>query len=99
LKESRYGKLLIDGRKGKLFPTLDGRITDRLSSVTTDCAPINPSSLRLLERPHLRRTDPLLLIYSFQFRSAFRATTTPSQTRALDTTPDHAQPATDMAPI
>jgi len=32
-----------------------------------------------LERPELRRTDPLLLIYSFQFRSAFRATTTPSQ--------------------
>ena len=32
-----------------------------------------------------RRTDPLLLIYSFQCGSAFRATTTPSQPRALDT--------------
>ena len=39
MKESRDGKLLIDGIKGKLFPTLHGRITDRLSSVTTDCAP------------------------------------------------------------
>jgi len=29
---------------------------------------------------------PLLLIYSFQFRSTFRATTTPSQQRALDCT-------------
>ena len=33
----------------------------------------------VLERPQSRRTDPLLLICSFQFRSAFRATTTPSQ--------------------
>jgi len=32
-----------------------------------------------LERPQSRLTDPLLLIYSFQFRSAFRATTTLSQ--------------------
>jgi len=42
------------------------------------------SSLQL-ERPLSRRTDPLLLIYSFQFRSAFRAATTPSQPRPLDT--------------
>jgi len=33
----------------------------------------------ILERPQSRRTDPLLLIYSFQFGPAFRATTTPSQ--------------------
>ena len=39
------------------------------------------------------RTDPLLLIYSFQFRSAFRATTTSSQPRPLDTVAcaDHAE--------
>jgi len=43
---------------------------------------------------------PLLLIYSFQFRSAFHATTMPSQPRPLDTIVcvDHAQPATDKAP-
>jgi len=47
----------------------------------------------------------LLLIYSFQFRSAFRATTTPSRPRPLDTIAcqvssprtDYAQPATDNA--
>ena len=36
----------------------------------------------------------MLLIYSFQFRSAFRVTTTPSQSRALDhaqTTPSQPQ--------
>jgi len=33
----------------------------------------------VLERRQSRRTDPLLLVYSFQFRSAFRATATPSQ--------------------
>ena len=32
-----------------------------------------------VEGPQSRRTEPLLLIYSFQFRSDFRATTTPSQ--------------------
>jgi len=32
-----------------------------------------------VERPQLRRTDPLSLIYSFQFRSAFSATATSSQ--------------------
>jgi len=42
------------------------------------------SSSIIVERPQSRCTDPLLLIYSFQFRSAFRATTTPSQPRALD---------------
>ena len=48
----------------------------------------------------------LLLIYSFQFRSAFRATTTPSRPRPLDTIAcqvssprtDYAQPAADNAP-
>jgi len=46
-----------------------------------------------LERPQSRRTDPLLLIYSFQFSSAFRVTTTPSQPLPLDTVAcvDHAQ--------
>jgi len=55
----------------------------------------------VLERPQSRCTDPLLLIYSFQFRSAFRASTTPSQPQSCacraTTTPsqshafDHAQ--------
>jgi len=53
-----------------------------------------------LECPQSRCTDPLLVIYSFQFRFTFRATTTPSQQRALDTVAcvNHAQPATDKAP-
>jgi len=33
----------------------------------------------LLERPQSRRTNPLLLIYTLQFRSALHAATTPSQ--------------------
>ena len=46
-----------------------------------------------VERPQSRRTDPLLLIYSFQFRSAFHAMTTPSQPCAIDTVAcvEHAQ--------
>jgi len=42
----------------------------------------------------------VLLIYSFQFRSAFRAATTPSQLCPLDTgvCVDHAQPAEDKVP-
>jgi len=54
----------------------------------------------ILERPQSRHTDHLLLIYSFQFRSAFRAMTTPSQPSQLDTVPcvDHTQPAADKVP-
>jgi len=48
----------------------------------------------LLKCPQSRRTDPLLLIYSLQFRSPFSATTTCSQPRTLD----YAQPAADKAP-
>ena len=68
---------------------------------------INYSLSFLTRTPQSRRTDPLLLIYSFQFRSAFRSTTTPSQPRALDTvacvdqaqtTPSH-EPAANKAPI
>ena len=57
--------------------------------------------INLLERPQSRPTEPLLLIYSFQLRSAFRATTTPSQPRALDTVACvvHAQTAAYKAPI
>jgi len=54
-----------------------------------------------IERPQSRcpAHRPLLLIYSFQFRSDFRATTTPSQPRPLDTVAcvDHTQPAADKA--
>ena len=40
------------------------------------------SSLQL-ERPQSRRADPLLLIHSFQFRSAFRSATTPGQSQIM----------------
>jgi len=61
---------------------------------------VHPWNCTELQRRQSRHTDPLLLIYSFQFRSAFHATTTPSQPRALDTVAcvDHAQPAADKAP-
>jgi len=57
-----------------------------------------------LERPRSRHTDPLLLIYSFQFRSAFRATTMPSQLRPPETVAcqpypvNHTLPTADKAP-